>query len=102
MYFNTFIESLFIKNGAGCPRCQSERNHIHGPGCRRLKTSIGVVELILLRLKCLDCNKTFIPMMRLIDLKKNGRKSREFERTCLETITDQSFRRSAKVTNNLT
>lgn len=98
----SLIETMFIKSGINCPRCKSEKNHIHGSSSRKLKTSIGEVTLNLMRLKCLDCNKTFVPMMRLIDLKKYGRKSREFEKTCLETITDQSFRRSAKVTNSLT
>lgn len=96
------IESILIKSGVSCPRCHSERNHIHSDGDRKLKTSIGEVSLVLRRLKCLDCNKTFTPMMRLIDLKKYGRKSREFEKTSLETVTDQSFRRSAKVINKLT
>lgn len=98
----SLIESMFIKAGVCCPRCQSEKNHIHASSSRKLKTSIGEVRLILLRLKCLACSKTFVPMMRLIDLKRYGRKSREFEKTCLETVTDQSFRRSAKVTNTLT
>ena len=93
------IESILIKSGVSCPRCHSERNHIHSDGDRKLKTSIGEVSLVLRRLKCLDCNKTFTPMMRLIDLKKYGRKSREFEKTSLETVTDQSFRRSVTVIN---
>lgn len=98
----SLIEAMFIRAGVSCPRCKCEKNHVHGYGNRTLKTSIGEVNLNLLRLKCCGCGKTFVPMMRLIDLKKYGRKSREFEKTCLETVTDQSFRRSAKVTNKLT
>ena len=38
-------------------------------------------------------------MAQLFDLDKYSRKSREFEKFALETVTDQSFRRSAKVIN---
>lgn len=38
-------------------------------------------------------------MAQLFDLDKYARKSREFEKFAMETITDQSFRRSAKVIN---
>jgi len=38
-------------------------------------------------------------MAQLFDLDKYSRKSREFEKFALETVTDQSFRRSTKVIN---
>ena len=38
-------------------------------------------------------------MAQLFDLEKYSRKSREFEKFALETVTNQSFRRSATVIN---
>ena len=93
------IESLLIKSGVRCPHCDQEKHHKHSETARKLKTSIGEVNLILTRLLCLSCKKTFSPMAQLFDLDKYSRKSREFEKFALETVTDQSFRRSAKVIN---
>jgi transposase-like protein len=93
------IESLLIKSGVDCPHCGSDKHHFHSKSERKLKTSIGEVCLVLTRLLCLSCKKTFNPMAQLFDVDKYSRKSREFEKFALETVTDQSFRRSAKVIN---
>lgn len=65
-----------------------------------MKTSIGCVDLILSRMKCTACKKTFSPMMRLFDVDPFSRKSREFEKLTLEIVANQSFRRSAKNLND--
>ena len=93
------IESLLIKSGVDCPHCGKDKHHLHSKSDRKLKTSIGEVNLVLTRLKCLSCKKTFNPMAQLFDLDKYSRKSREFEKFALETVTDQSFRRSATAIN---
>lgn len=95
------IEKLLISGGVDCPHCQSQKHHFHSKTDRKLKTSIGEVNLVLNRLLCLNCKKTFSPMTKLFDLNQYSRKSREFEKISLETITDQSFRRSAKSINEM-
>ncbi len=95
------VESLSINSGVDCPYCNRQKHHFHSKTDRKLKTSIGEVNLILSRLKCLSCKKTFSPMAKLFDLNQYSRKSREFEKISLETITDQSFRRSAKSINDM-
>ena len=94
------IESLLINSGVTCPGCGKDKHHFHSKADRKLKTSIGVVCLVLTRLLCLSCRKTFVPMAQLFDLDKYSRKSREFEKLSLETVTNQSFRRSAKNLND--
>ena len=94
------IESLLIKSGVDCPGCGKDKHHFHSKADRKLKTSIGVVFFVLTRLLCLSCRKTFVPMAQLFDLDKYSRKSREFEKLSLETVTNQSFRRSAKNLND--
>lgn len=90
------IEKLFIKKGVKCPHCACEKHHFHSKNDRKIKTSIGEVCLSLSRVLCLDCKKTFCPFNQLLDLDKYSRKSREFEKLSLETVANQSFRRSAK------
>ena len=64
------IESLLIKSEVRCPHCDQEKHHKHSETARKLKTSIGEVNLILTRLLCLSCKKTFSPMAQLFDLDK--------------------------------
>lgn len=90
------IENMMIRAGLDCPHCKGVKIHLHGKRGRKLKTSIGEVNLELSRLKCLECTKTFLPFNRLLDLDQYSRRSREFEKLSLETVTNQSFRRSAK------
>ena len=94
------IENLVIKSEIHCPHCKSEKFHLHGKTEKQLRTSIGVVHLILTRVRCGNCNKTYSPMTKLFDLDQYSRKSREFEKLALETITQQSFRRASKNLND--
>lgn len=94
------IENLVIKSGLQCPHCLSEKFHLHGKTEKQLRTSIGIVHLVLIRVRCGQCNKTYSPMMKLFDLEQYSRKSREFEKLALETITQQSFRRASKNLND--
>ena len=96
----TLIEKMLIRKGLECPHCKSQKLHGHGTKDRRIKTSIGEVVLVLSRLFCAECKKTFLPFNQLLDLDQYSRKSREFEKISLETVTNQSFRRSAKNLND--
>jgi len=93
--FLQMIEGQFLSSGIKCRRCNSENVHGHSKCERKLKTSIGEVVLPLSRYRCQACKKTFVPMNQLLDLDPYSRKSREFEKLSLETVTQQSFRRSA-------
>lgn len=93
--FLQVIEFQLVAGGVKCARCGSDRNYGHSTCERRLKTSLGEVVLVLSRYRCQACKKTFVPMSRLLDLDPYSRKSREFEKLSLETVTQQSFRRSA-------
>jgi transposase-like protein len=89
------VEMLVIKSGVSCPHCASQKYHVHSRNERGLKTSIGEVRLSLSRLRCNECGRTYCPLNKFLDLDPYSRKSREFEKLSLETVTNQSFRRSA-------
>lgn len=90
------IEMFLIKSGVSCSSCGSEKFHFHSKNERTLKTTIGEVRIVLSRLLCQGCGKTFCPLNKLMDLDPYSRKSRELEKLALETVTNQSFRRSTK------
>ena len=93
--FLQMVEIKLISRGIKCKWCTSENVHGHTSTERKLKTTIGEVVLVLSRYRCQSCKRTFIPMNQLLDLDPYSRKSREFEKLSLETLTQQSFRRSA-------
>ncbi len=93
--FLQVAEQRLVGSGVKCFGCGSENVHGHSKCERRLKTSLGEVILSLSRYRCQECKKTFVPMNQLLDLDPYSRKSREFEKLSLETVTQQSFRRSA-------
>lgn len=94
--FLQVIEAKVIEAGVQCPHCQSAKVNVHSTKTRNLKTSLGKVVLSLLRYQCLSCRRTFVPMNTLLDLDPYARKSREYEKLSLETVTQQSFRRSSQ------
>ncbi|KHD89805.1 MAG: hypothetical protein OM95_01680 [Bdellovibrio sp. ArHS] len=94
------VEKMIMQAGIECPHCQSHKRHLHGKRDRKLKTSIGEVVLSLKRMRCQSCEKTCVPFNQFLDLDQYSRRSREFEKLSLETVTNQSFRRSAKNLND--
>jgi hypothetical protein len=95
--FLQVIELQLLAGGVACKNCGSVKLYGHSTVERKLKTLIGEVVFVLKRFRCQDCKKTYVPMNVLLDLDAYARKSREFEKLSLETITQQSFRRSAVV-----
>ena len=93
--FLQVIEKKLIQSGIKCKYCDAKKLYSHSTCERKIKTSLGEVTLNLSRYRCQACKKTFVPMNQLFDLDPYSRKSREFEKLSLETITQQSFRRSA-------
>jgi transposase-like protein len=90
------IERQIVKDQRKCPHCGSGLLHFHSRVGRSVKSSIGEIHFKLSRYRCQSCGKTSIPVRKVLDLDAFSRKSRELEKLALQTVTDQSFRRSAK------
>jgi hypothetical protein len=65
---------------------------------RRLRTSAGVVHFNWRRLVCRRCHKQIVPMRQWLRLERWQSKTSELERVVVETVAEQSYRRS---TNHL-
>ncbi len=95
VFFVKHFETELLNSGVSCPRCKSPRCHVHTSRSRTIKTTIGEAALDLMRMRCQACKKTFMPMGPFLDLDRFSRKSRELEKLSLETLSEESFRRSA-------
>jgi len=95
--FMQIIEQKLLASEVKCKYCESEHLYGHSTQERKIKTTVGSICLTLSRLRCQSCKRTFCPLNQLLDLDQYSRKSRELEKLSLETITNQSFRRSSDI-----
>lgn len=93
----TVIESKLFEGEMKCKHCDSAKLYGHSFQERKIKTTLGLICLNLRRVRCQGCQKTYCPLNSLLDLDQYSRKSRELEKLSLETVTNQSFRRSSNV-----
>jgi len=84
---------------AGAPCCPKAKLEIKDRVERRLRTSAGVVRFNWRRLVCRSCRKQWVPMRHHLSLERWQSKTSELERVVIETVAEQSYRRS---TNHLT
>lgn len=94
-----FIDSVVVEHwkASGEVKCCS-LPHLNRSG-KRSKTiicSLGNIQFEWSLLKCKNCQKTHSPLKEFFGLEKNQKLSFEFEKTCLETVAKESFRRSTQ------
>jgi hypothetical protein len=78
-----------------CPKAKWE---IKDRTSRQLRTSGGVVQFQWRRLICKACRKLVVPMRQWLRLERWQSKTNELEKVVVETVAEQSYRRS---TNHL-
>ena len=68
-------------------RCKTDR--------KKITSVIGCLTLHFTRLKCTDCKASFVPMRIFLKLDRYQSKTRELEKKVLETVSEQSYRKSS-------
>ena len=84
-----------LPGSACCPKAKWE---IKDRVSRQLRTSGGIVRLHWRRLVCQVCRKLVVPMRQWLGLERWQSKTKELEKVVVETVAEQSYRRS---TNHL-
>lgn len=82
--------------GGSC--CEKAKWEIKDRVSRQLRTSGGVVQFQWRRLVCKACRKLVVPMRQWLGLERWQSKTNELEKVVVETVAEQSYRRS---TNHL-
>ncbi len=62
---------------------------------RRFRTSAGTVKIRWRRLRCLNCGKSLVPLREFLGLDVYQSKTAELEKTIIEVVSEQSYRRSS-------
>lgn len=62
---------------------------------RSIRTSVGTVRIPWRCIRCVNCRKTIIPLREFLKLDLYQRKTHELERTVVEIVSEQSYRRSS-------
>jgi len=62
---------------------------------KALKSVIGRLKIFLTRIRCCHCGTTLVPMRSFLKIDRYQSKTKEFEKKALETVSEQSYRKSA-------
>ena len=63
---------------------------------RRFRTSAGEVQIHWRRLRCRTCGKSTLPLREFLGLEAYQSKTAELEKTVMEVVSEQSYRRSSQ------
>lgn len=88
------IIGRILRKSVDAPVC-CEHGHLslNGHYSRRIRTSIGDVQLHVKKVKCSGCGRSFAPLLRHVNIGKYQTKSNEFEQLVVETVSETSYRR---------
>ena len=78
------------------PCCQQPEYELRDRPKRRIRTSIGVINLRWRRLRCVHCHHALVPLREFLQLDRYQSKSSELERIITEVISEQSYRRTSR------
>ena len=97
-------ENIYLKTISGVLNwncCGSPRYVSNGCYSRKVKSSLGVIELNFSRVKCVHCNKTLVPLKQYLQIKKYQRKTTELEQLVVEAVSKDSYRRAVESINSI-
>lgn len=77
------------------PCCAHPRYESKGRRPRRFRTGIGEVKVEWRQMVCRNCGRHLIPLREFLRLSPYQSKSQELERTVVEVVSEQSYRRSS-------
>jgi hypothetical protein len=78
------------------PCCEHPVYESYERVARRIRTSIGTVHLQWRRLRCMHCNRSFIPLREFLDLRLYQSKTSELEKIVTEVVSEQNYRRTTR------
>ena len=79
------------------PACCSEPRYEHlDRRTRSIRTSVGKLQFQWRRLRCTQCGRTLLPLRSFLGLEPHQAKTSELEKTVVEVVSEQSYRRSSQ------
>lgn len=78
------------------PCCEDPRYESVHKTKKSFRTSIGQTHVRWTRMRCRNCGKSFVPLREFLGLEPWQSKTGELERTVVETVADQSYRRGSR------
>lgn len=75
--------------------CETPRFVLHRKRARRFRSIIGTIRIQWQRLRCTRCGSSVVPLRHALGLQRWQSKTGELERVVAETVSQQSYRRSA-------
>lgn len=95
LLLNLTQENLLLSSNRRWCDCESSDYILNGSYPRKVKTSVGVLNLTWRRLKCKCCKvSSIVPLKSFLGIKSHQYKSNELERLVIDGVTKDSYRRS--------
>ena len=91
-----------LKELTRSPCCEVSLYESSGFAKRKMSTTLGKVKLNFTRIRCQGCRASFVPMSMFLGLEKFQNKSHELTKVLIESVVDQSYRRSLSQVTELT
>ncbi|MEN9724391.1 MAG: hypothetical protein RJB38_2377 [Pseudomonadota bacterium] len=63
---------------------------------KKLVSSLGLLQIDWIRLRCCNCRASFVPMRTALGLERYQSESQEFVKLACETVVEQSYRRAKR------
>lgn len=100
--FKTLQAQWFSSHSPICPRCNSPHIIRKGWRPRRLKSSRGQLEFVVLQVRCKACGRTFRPFTSLSGVPTSRRFLEEFLNKASDLAVQLPFARSSRILKALT
>jgi len=76
--------------------CKKSRWEYYSRSRKQFRTTVGRIKIAWRRLRCGNCGKTIVPLREFLRINPYQSKTAELERTVMEVVSEQSYRRSCK------
>ncbi len=76
--------------------CKKFKPEVNRRELKRIQTSCGFLQFNWTRVRCCHCGKTHVPLKKFLGVENHQPKTSELEKIVAETVSEQSYRRSAQ------
>lgn len=88
-----------LKMDPCCKNLIFEKSRMHS---RKIMTSLCKLEIHAVRVRCIGCGKSFVPLTKFLGLRPRQNKSNELLQKVIEMAVDQTYRRGLSQLQSLT
>jgi hypothetical protein len=99
LYQESLLYHISKKSKQSITCCGQSNFVLNGSYKRRIRTTLGEINLNYHRIKCKECNKDITPLKESLDIDNYQTKTTELEEVIMNAISETSYRRAVNIVN---